>query len=165
MAKMKRKGEGRKGHNLVYDGEKKYTDTDDQICNDPRLPSSVIDCYWIICYKGNFMQEKKYGEHGKWLIFCHYNFIDAVWDKIRWAAKYINIINDAKCSTRKINSNSTNTDQQVICVYCWENQAMEIREKLRIIGITHKIGWKSDNASREGKYAVNGDTNICKMFC
>ena len=56
----------------------------------------------------------------------------------------------------------------MICVYTYnwtdEDDVKKIREELRQLGITEKIGYKSDQDTIEGKYSTTGHTQISKYW-
>jgi len=74
----------------------------------------------------------------------------------------------AKVSTACPNSNAQDPDKYVICIYTYDSDDIDdvrrVREKLRDLGITHKIPYKTDNATMEGNYLVRGHKRISKYF-
>lgn len=95
---------------------------------------------------------------GKWLIFVSRSRIDALWETIRRAVQGGRLGHAAKVSTALPNPLSPDPKKHVICVYTAdEDDATEVRrvrEALRELGITWKIPYKSDAATRAGQYEV-----------
>jgi hypothetical protein len=104
---------------------------------------------------------------GKWLIFVERKDIDKIWEKIRkWLiagllSKYAKVSTVSKLKP-------SNKTSHVICVftYDWtdEKDVMDIRKKLRDIGFTQKIPYKTDKDTRKGKYHSGYSTQISKYF-
>lgn len=145
--------------------------------NTKQYPSEETEDYWILAmpdrtnknYKESPKRTKKQyierikmrtNKNGKWLIFEQDDdMINALWCLIKEATMLNKLTGMSKCSTKK--GRIEGEKDYCICVYCDVGYAMEVREKLKAIGITWKIGYKTDKASIEGKYAKNGDKNIC----
>ena len=122
-------------------------------------PSDTTDVYWLFS-KREKREIGKYVQHtirsGKWLIFCPFTTIDKTWNIIREATINGKLGEVSKVSTRRPNPNSRNPDIGVICVYTYDSDdmddLMEIRVSLRNLGFTQKLVYKTDQATREGKY-------------
>lgn len=96
---------------------------------------------------------------GKWLIFLPPDQVDEIWKKIRdltWEGK-LGI--SAKVSTAKPDP-SARDERKVIYVYTadWEDEGdvMRVRDELRIIGITDRIGYKRNLETFKGEYSAKG---------
>ena len=133
-------------------------------------PSTETDGYWIYAEvlneKKNYPKSTKRG--GKWLVFIHKTKIDQVWKTIRSASERGELGNSAKVSTARPNPNSANPDDHVICIYTYDSEdipdVMTIRQKLRDLGITKKIPYKTNQATMEHKYQTHGNKRISKYF-
>jgi uncharacterized protein YprB with RNaseH-like and TPR domain len=98
---------------------------------------------------------------GKWLIFVPEKDIDITWFKIRKSILNNSLVRNAKCSTIiKNKHNKQNKTDCVICVYTYDYSDKEdvfsVRKKLRELGFTNKIYYKTDEATLEKKYKNNG---------
>ena len=155
------------------DGKRKYLDSFDWIGDylvehiediDPR---DEKDFYWLIASnkKDNYPATK---DGGKWLIFVPPDDIKDVWMKIKKAIEDGRLGNMAKISTGKNNRLGGKSKNHVICVYTYDYEdkkdVIKIREQLRKIGITQKIPYKTNKATRQGKYSIHGDKKISEYF-
>lgn len=74
----------------------------------------------------------------------------------------------AKVSTARPNPNAKNPNEHVICVYTYDyrdrGDVDRIRAALRDLGITWKIPYKTDAATRAGQYQVRGHTRISTYY-
>lgn len=131
-------------------------------------PSEVTEIDWIYAKrkKGNYPKPTE--RNGKWLVFVDIENIDEVWAKIKAAVEEGKLGNRAKVATAKPNSNATDPETKVICVYTYdwadEEDVRKIREELRGLGITNKIPYKADEDTRSGKYRIKGHTKISKYY-
>jgi hypothetical protein len=96
---------------------------------------------------------------GKWLVFLPMDVVDDVWRQIRdltWEGKHGL---SAKVSTAKPDPDARD-DRKVIYVYTadWEDESdvMRVREELRKIGITDRIGYKRNIETFKGEYSARG---------
>lgn len=96
---------------------------------------------------------------GKWLVFLPMDVVDDVWRQIRdltWEGK---LGLSAKVSTAKPDPDARD-DRKVIYVYTadWEDESdvMRVREELRKIGITDRIGYKRNIETFKGEYSARG---------
>ena len=121
-----------------------------------QTPTQEADDYWIYAER----KTGKYPEHtvhgGKWLIFVSHDRIDRMWTKIKTATEEGRLGGMAKAATAKVNPSFPISKVKVICVYTYnwkdEPDVTRIREELRKIGITHKISYKTDEDTLQGKY-------------
>ena len=130
-----------------------------------KLPMEVKDAYWVFAFREKGIYPKSVNP-GKWLIFVSVKDIDAIWMKIRKATEDGLLGDSAKSSTAKDNGMSRNKNSKVICVYTYDwkdkNDVFRIRSVLRELGITWEIGYKTDEDTIKGKYALTGNLSICK---
>ena len=114
-------------------------------------PSETTDVYWLFTVYQNKMTERT----GKWLIFSLFSNIDQEWEIIKRFTEKGDLGCSSKVSTRKPHSRSRN-DSGVICVYTYDSNnisdILRVRNKLRDLGFTRKLFYKTDQATREGKY-------------
>ena len=115
------------------------------------IPSETTDVYWLsIIYETSVTDRT-----GKWLIFCSFNNIDEEWNIIKRSTEKGDLGCSAKVSTRKPHPRSRK-DSGVICVYTYDSDnisdVLRVRNKLRILGFTRRLFYKTDQATREGKY-------------
>lgn len=124
------------------------------------LPSKTTQTYWIVQDAPDSAPEAIEDENaGKWLIFQEPDAVDAAWKKVRDATVALELGISAKVSTAKPNPDSRDS-RKVIYVYTkdWADEAdvMRVREKLREIGFTDRIGYKRNIETFAGEYAKKG---------
>jgi hypothetical protein len=124
------------------------------------IPSKTTQTYWIIQDAPDTDPHATEDERaGKWLIFLQPDLVDEIWMKIRDLTWKKELGISAKVSTAKKNPDSRD-ERRVIYVYTanWENEpeVMAVREKLRSIGITDRIGYKRNIETFKGEYAAKG---------
>ena len=70
----------------------------------------------------------------------------------------------AKVSTARPNPNAADPTRQVICVYTGDDEAdvWRVRDGLRRRGIVEPLGWKPDQATRDGLYQVRGHRRVSR---
>ena len=96
---------------------------------------------------------------GKWLVFADAAEADELWKKIRDATAANNLGIWAKVSTAKALPES---DDNRVVIYVstadWsdEKDVMEIREKLRALGVEKRIGYKRNIETYQGEYSEGG---------
>lgn len=117
---------------------------------------------WSRVFAKSIKKPKDTLKSGKWLIFCDKYEKDFIWDKIQKATQ-----NDELGFASKI-SNNDNNEKNVICVYTAdaddEHDVMLVRASLRNLGITKKIPYKTNDATKRGEYASEGK-KVSKYFC
>ncbi len=96
---------------------------------------------------------------GKWLIFAPADEVDEAWRKIRDETVKGTLGISAKVSTAKPNPDSRD-ERSVIYVYTrdWADEAdvMRVRERLRELGFTERIGYKRNIETYRGEYSEEG---------
>src|SRR6478672_8821554 len=129
-----------------------------------RLPSQETDVPWLGAQRRKGTYPETTNRSGKWLIFVPREQIDNIWLIIKEATEEGILGNTAKVSTASSNPNSTEPNNNVICVYTYdwadEQDVRRIREELRKLGITQKIPYKTNEATRSGQYRVRGHQKI-----
>ncbi len=123
-------------------------------------PSCTTQMYWVIVDAPDTEPRQIEDElAGKWLIFIPPENVDAVWRRIRDATVAGDLGISAKVSTSKENPDSRDT-RKVIYVYTadWrdEDDVMRVRERLRGMGVTDRIGYKRNIETFRGEYAGRG---------
>jgi hypothetical protein len=124
------------------------------------IPSKTTQMYWIVQDAPDSPPEAIEDENaGKWLIFQEPDQVDAAWKKVRdrTVARELGI--STKVSTAKPNPESRDS-RKVIYVYTkdWADEAdvMRVRQKLRDLGFTDRIGYKRNIETFAGEYAKKG---------
>lgn len=124
------------------------------------IPSKTFQARWIEQDSPHVEEPAANIEKaGKWLIFLPPDQVDEIWQKIRdltWDGK-LGI--SAKVSTAKPDPDARD-ERKVIYVYTadWEDEpdVMRVREELRSIGITDRIGYKRNIETFKGEYSARG---------
>lgn len=124
------------------------------------IPSRTTQMYWIVLDAPGCAPEAIEDENaGKWLIFQEPDAVDAAWKKVRDATVAHELGISAKVSTAKPNPDSRD-NRKVIYIYTkdWADEAdvMRVREKLRGLGFTDRIGYKRNIETFAGEYAQKG---------
>jgi len=124
------------------------------------IPSKTSQMYWIVQdAPGSAPEAIEDEKAGKWLIFQEPDLTDVSWKKIRDATVALDLGISAKVSTAKPNPDSRDT-RKVLYVYTrdWADEAdvMRIRENLRELGFTERIGYKRNIETFAGEYAKKG---------
>lgn len=124
-------------------------------------PSTYDQAPWIYIRAKNKPRLEKTDNCGKWLVFVDLESVDEVWQKIALAVYKGELGISAKVSTAM----ATPPDKKrVICVYSYDytdkDDVMRIRQKLRDLDITWKIGYKTDAATKAGNYYKKGQ-RVC----
>lgn len=124
------------------------------------VPMKTTQSYWIVQDSPGTDPHATDDERaGKWLIFLPPTVVDEVWKQIRDLTWKNELGISAKVSTAKRNVESRD-ERKVIYVYTpdWENEeeVMQVREKLRSIGIVDRIGYKRNIETFNGEYATKG---------
>jgi hypothetical protein len=105
---------------------------------------------------------------GKWMIFVSRSRIDALWETIRRAVQAGRLGHAAKVSTALPNPTSPDPRKHIICVYTPnEDDATDVRrvrDVLRQLGVTWKIPYKSDAATRVGEHDVTTGGPAAKFY-
>ncbi|MFN2565123.1 MAG: putative phosphothreonine lyase domain-containing protein [Gemmatimonadaceae bacterium] len=105
---------------------------------------------------------------GKWLIFVSRSRIDALWEDVQRAVRAGRLGHAAKVSTALPNPLSPDPKKHVICVYTADEDdpadIRRVRDTLRGLGITWKIPYKSDAATRAGQYEVTTGGPAAKYY-
>jgi hypothetical protein len=124
------------------------------------IPSKTTQTHWIIQDAPDTSPRATEDENaGKWLIFLQPDQVDDIWKKIRDMTFKNTLGISAKVSTAMKNTDSRD-ERRVIYVYTanWEDEeeVMRVREQLRSIGITERIGYKRNIETFKGEYASKG---------
>lgn len=95
---------------------------------------------------------------GKWLVFVPREGVDEVWERIREATKTGRLGISAKVSNSS--PSGYKSTAHVICVYTQDfhdkGNVGEVLKRLREIGITGKLYYKTDQATLSGVYSTEG---------
>lgn len=98
------------------------------------------------------------------MVFVDREEIDLLWDRVSAAVRSGVLGRSAKVSTALPNPNSRNPNKHVICVYTDdaddEVEIRRVRAELRTLGVSWKIGYKTDSATRARVYEKGGAKRI-----
>ncbi|HZD44017.1 MAG TPA: putative phosphothreonine lyase domain-containing protein [Methanomicrobiales archaeon] len=124
------------------------------------IPSQTTQMYWIVQDAPDVEPEEVSDEKaGKWLLFLESDKVDEAWKKIRDETCRGSLGISAKVSTAKPNPESRD-ERKVIYIYTrnWEDEAdvMRVRERLRELGFTDRIGYKRNIETYRGEYSRRG---------
>ena len=129
-------------------------------------PSQVTKHYWIKAVKPG--KQKAAKNPGKWLIFVDKQHLDSTWKTIMKATLEGKLGPASKTATARKNPHSKTEQAAVICVYTddWKDEAdvMRVRAELTKVGVVHKIPYKADEDTLNGKYSAPGGQRISKYF-
>ncbi|WAI00326.1 putative phosphothreonine lyase domain-containing protein [Methanogenium organophilum] len=124
------------------------------------IPTKTTKIFWILLDAPGYDPGCADAEKaGKWLIFLEPDQTDELWKKIRDATAAGELGISAKVSTAKQNPDSRD-ERMVIYVFTsdWEDEedVMRIREMLRNLGVTDRIGYKRNIETFQGEYSEKG---------
>ena len=124
------------------------------------IPSRTTRMYWIVQDAPDVKPDAMEDElAGKWLIFLPPERVDDAWILVRNATFRNELGISAKVSTAKPNPDSRDS-MKVIYVYTpdWrdEQEVMRVRERLRDLGFTDRIGYKRNIETYKGEYSQKG---------
>jgi len=124
------------------------------------LPTRTKQMYWIVQdapgFKGNEIDDEL---AGKWLLFIEPEKADEAWKAIRNGTCAGGLGISARVSTAKPNPDARDL-RTVIYVFTkdWRDEAdvMRVRERLRELGFTERIGYKRNIETYHGEYSEKG---------
>ncbi len=124
------------------------------------VPGRTTTMYWIVQDAPDVQPDAIEDElAGKWLIFLPPEEVDAAWIRVRNATCRNELGISAKVSTAKPNPDSRD-NTKVIYVYTpdWrdEGDVMRVRERLRELGFTDRLGYKRNIETFKGEYSQKG---------
>ena len=133
----------------------------------PRPPSQIHDDYWVNA-TARTHQRSITQRSGKWLIFVPLDELDAAWAKVKRATQEGLLGNSSKAATALPNPNAADPTKRVICVYTYDSDdredVMRVRQALRDLGFDRPMPYKTDQATLEGRYQVNGHKRISLYY-
>ena len=124
------------------------------------IPTKTTLMYWIVEGAPDMATGEMNDEMaGKWLIFLGDDRVNELWRKVRTATSSGELGISAKVSTAKPNPESRD-ERKVIYVYTrdWADEAdvMQVRERLREMGVIERIGYKRNIETFRGEYSEKG---------
>lgn len=132
-----------------------------------RTPSKVRDDYWVYAHHPNPPYDWS-ERSGKWLIFTSFKTLDQVWKTIAEETLAGRLGISAKAATAKPNGLGKNPWIKVICVYTYDSSdvqdVMRVRLRLRELGFTKKLSYKTDTATRAGIYSGDSPNPISLYY-
>lgn len=151
----------------MNEAQHKIIRTEQQLVSKPFAdsnPSETDDVFWIYAKRKVEGYPPSTSRSGKWLVFAPVEKIDEIWKQIKQATEEGRLGGSAKVSTMLTNPNAKDSNTKVICVYTYdsadEEDVMRVRDVLRHLGHTQVLNYKTDQATREGKYEVTGHKGI-----
>jgi len=119
-------------------------------------PSTITDAYWIIADTGKPLNREK---GGKWLIFRPLYEIDSAWSIIREATLGNILGPKSKVATARPNSNASDINTKVICVYTSDfkdkEDVLRVRCALVGLGFIEALNYKTNLDTLAGNYGKN----------
>lgn len=86
--------------------------------------------------------------------------VDDWWIRIKQAVEEGRLGDTVKVATARLNPNTINPAERVICVYTYDGQdkddVMRVRQTLHDLGVTWPISYKLDSATLAGQYSRTG---------
>ena len=124
-------------------------------------PTQVHDVH-IIYFK--VTERKKGKSYGKWMVFKHFDELDATWERVKMALLRDELqgCSHAGCSTMRYNPSVSGPGPDligVICVYTKQHNMDAIGFKL-IEMEKHDIRYKTEQDSGDYKYSFNSSTPV-----
>lgn len=123
-------------------------------------PSAVTDRYWLLADRERGAYPEPTAGSGKWLIFVSPERVDAMWATVKGATEAGRLGTAAKVATAKSSPLAGRSKDRVICVYTYDSDdeldVARVREELRKLGVRWPISYKTDEATRQGKYSGHG---------
>lgn len=120
-------------------------------------PSEVYDKPWVFAESIERTNRQFSDNSGKWIIYVWLHNLDAVWNNIKSATEKGILGPLSKASTALPSPLAPKPNLKVIIVYTHDftdkDDVMRVRQALREIGITNKIAYKTDDATRMRQYS------------
>jgi Domain of unknown function (DUF1917) len=133
----------------------------------PRTPSQIQDKYWVSA-TARKRRVRRTERSGKWLIFVPLDELDAAWAKVKKATQEGLLGNSSKAATALSNPNAADPAKRVICVYTDDaddrEDVLRVRQALRDLGFDRPMPYKTDQATLEGRYQINGHKRISLYY-
>ena len=118
------------------------------------------DWLWARAPRGSVSREGGIPKSGKWMVWISKVNVDEIWQKIKESVEKGELGIAAKVATAK-----QSQGVHLSCIYTYdhtdENDVMRVRDKLREIGFTSKMPYKTDEATIQGKYGKG----VSKYYC
>lgn len=128
------------------------------------LPSTQTEKFWLTKRRTIEGYPEPGERAGKWLIFVERAKVDVWWIDISNAVELGKLGHVAQVSTARPNRLSRDPSMHVICVFTYDHSdaadVRRVRNVLREMGVTWKIAYKTNAATRAGKYRVHEDTQV-----
>lgn len=128
-------------------------------------PSQFLDDYWIYAHNP-YVHQPETPRIGKWLIFLHVREVDEKWAVIKQNTVDGLLGICSKVATAHPSPLARTPTSKVICVYTYDSDDVDdvtrVRDRLRVLGWTATLRYKTDQATLSGQYAHSGASNISK---
>ena len=129
------------------------------------IPSKTRDRYWIDAENPSAIWSDN---SGKWLLFIPSTRVDHIWKIIRVETEAGRLGSGAKVATDEQNPLATSRRTKLICVYTYNSEDLEdvrrVRQRLRDLGFSKKLPYKTDAATTAGKYTKRGDKKVSMLY-
>ena len=125
-------------------------------------PSIYYDDVWLWAQapEGKIRNERGIPKSGKWMVWISKANVDKTWQKIKDSVEKGELGIGAKVAT------AAQSDKvHLICIYTYdhtdEGDVRRVRDKLRELGFTSKMPYKTDEATLSGKYGKGTSKYYC----
>ncbi len=113
---------------------------------------------WIFAFRGVGEYPDDTERSGKWMVYWKPEEVDDGWNQIRDALREGKLGYEAKAATRP--KQWSKGLFYVTLVYTYDSDDLDdvrrVREELRLMGVTWKIGYKEDRETVQGHYSSSG---------
>ena len=127
-------------------------------------PSQIVDCYWVSA-QCRVPCKAPTPRCGKWMLFVPLAEVDTTWVLIKSETECGKLGPSAKVATVKPSPLAWSGDSKLICVYTYDHTHVEdvfrVRERLKELGFTQKLKYKTDESTRKGDYARSKKQKVC----
>ena len=135
------------------------------------LPSEEHEAYWLTTLPRDVSARPEDREHsGKWLVFVRKERIDEVWEVLRAETEAGRLGCRSKVSTSARNPDQVVLDERdgVICVFTYDHRdradVRRVRARLRELGFRERLAYKTNRATREGRYGEPSDLSVHELY-
>jgi len=141
----------------LYEDEDDYDDDGnyDECYVKTLLPSREMLLPWLAADNNSYDEDWDSEKTGKWMMFTKDETVDAEWKEIKEMTEDGKLGISSKVSTARPSVYGL-PNQHVIIVYTKDyndkKDVMRVREQLGKMGYKQKLYYKTDQATREGKY-------------
>lgn len=128
-------------------------------------PATYTASAWLVVLSPGYTRPAATPHGGKWLVFVPVAEVTAWWHRIATATAAGLLGPLTKVATAHPSRLAADPQRRVICVYTADARdvadVFQVRAALRALGVTWAIGYKTDAATRAGRYAPPDDRAVC----